>query len=81
MSFRGYFVNRDERVAVQFEATYTDSYVQEEVLSCSNEGFDVEDIGVFGSEGVRVVFLRHEDGRPWVYREFYAEKGVDNEEL
>lgn len=77
MSFHGYMVNRNEDPAVIFEATYTDHYVEEEVRACSGEGFDIENIGTFGVDGVRVVFLRHEDGRPWVYREFYIERETE----
>lgn len=77
MSFLGYMVNRDENPAVVFEATFSDHYVQEEILSCRSEGFDVEyvegDDRWVGEGYVRVVFLRHVDGRPWVFREFHPE--------
>lgn len=74
MSFLGYMVNRDERPAVTFEATFANHYVIEEVRAARNEGFDVEDMGTFAKVGVRIVYVRHEDGRPWIFREFYVEK-------
>jgi len=69
VSFYGYMVNRDERPAVVFEAVFSDQYFCEQVADATAEGFTVEQI----EDWVRITFVE-QDGKPWIYREFYPVK-------
>lgn len=73
MSFETYMVNRDESPAITFEGTWNNEYVGQQMREYIEEGFSIEPIGLVD---VRIVFMVNEkDGRPWIYREFYAVEG------
>lgn len=70
VSFEAYMVNRREPSPIVFEGTFSNEYVKAELAESLAEGFEPEFFGP--NSDVRMTYIRHEDGRPWVYREFYA---------
>jgi hypothetical protein len=66
-SFESYFVNRTETTPIQFEGTYTADYVRKHVSEAVSAGYKAERLEGFA----RVIYEWHEDGRPWIYQEFY----------
>lgn len=66
-SFELWYIDRNTATASTFEGTFTADYVAKYTVDAKSIGAEVERYDGFA----RLVFERHEDGRPWVYTEFY----------
>ena len=66
-SFESWFVNRTQEKPIEFEGVFQANWVRDHVAEAVSVGYRAERLDGFA----RVVYEWSEDGRPWVYQEFY----------
>ena len=72
-SFESWFIDRNAASPIEFEGVFQANWVRDHVTEAVSVGYKAERLDGFA----RVVYEWHDDGRPWVYSEYYPIETVE----